>query len=259
MSLILEALRKSEAERRRGQTPDLLTDAIPVAPTARRTTPNWTALLPLAGAALIALLLVIWWLRPSAEPIANGNAANAASVDATVAAEEPAVSNAATAVQAPPPALSPPAMRSSTPAAMPDTPTPPASASVAQAVPASAATSSTRAPEPPVAEPAPPSPTPAQVASLDPAPTPGSANTPAFSSPDAPLKLSDLSPEDRAQLPALKVSMHMWSPETGSRFAIIDGARVNEGDRVGEAAVGAIQQDSIMLSWRGRQIRLPIR
>ena len=66
MSLSLEALRKSEAERRRGQTPDLLTDAIPVAPAARRAPPNWTVLLPVIGAALITLLLVVWCLRPAA-------------------------------------------------------------------------------------------------------------------------------------------------------------------------------------------------
>ena len=102
-------------------------------------------------------------------------------------------------------------------------------------------------------------PSPAQVASLEPPPAPASTNTPAFASPDAPVKLGDLSSEDRAQLPTLKVSMHMWSPDAGSRFAIIDGTRVNEGDRVGEATIEAIQQDSVMLSWHGRQIRLPIR
>ena len=89
MSLILEALRKSEAERRRGQTPDLLTDAIPVTPAARRRTPNWTVLLPVTGAALITLLLVLWWLRPAEEPAPDGNAANDASLDATAAAGNP--------------------------------------------------------------------------------------------------------------------------------------------------------------------------
>lgn len=257
MSLILEALRKSEAERRRGQTPDLLTDALPVALVARRRTPNWPVLLPVAGAALITLLLVLWWLRPSAERVPDGTAANDASLDAQTGNEPASTPLDAATVQAPPD-LPAPAIRSSAPSATPATLTPPAPAPVASATDPAA---TTQAPTPPPAEakPATALPTPAQVASLEPLPPPVSANTPAFASPDAPVKLSDLSAEDRAQLPTLKVSMHMWAPDAGSRFAIIDGARVNEGDRVGEAMVEAIQPDSVMLSWRGRQVRLPIR
>jgi hypothetical protein len=82
---------------------------------------------------------------------------------------------------------------------------------------------------------------------------------PSFTSPDAPLRLSDLSSDERQQLPALKVSMHMWAPDAADRFAIIDGARVNEGDRLGEATVESIQNDGVLLAWRGRRLRLPIR
>ena len=256
MSLILEALRKSEAERRRGQTPDLLTDAIPVAPAARRAPPNWTLLLPVIGAALITLLLVVWWLRPAAEPVSNRDAVREASTDDRAVDESAAPPNAATGQ--PQPSLSPPVIRSPAPASAPATPTPTAAApSVTMAPPPISPT--TREPTPVAAEPKPALPSPAQVASLEPPPAPASTNTPAFASPDAPVKLADLSSEDRAQLPTLKVSMHMWSPDAGSRFAIIDGTRVNEGDRVGEATIEAIQQDSVMLSWHGRQIRLPIR
>ena len=259
MSLILEALRKSEAERRRGQTPDLLTDAIPVAATARRAPPNWTVLLPVIDAALITLLLVMWWLRPAAEPVSNRDAVREASADDR-AVDEPAVlrpPNAAS-VQSQP-SLSPPVIRSPAPASAPTKSTPsPAAPSATIAAPPTTATREP-APAPVAAEPKPALPSPAQVASLEPPPAPASTNTPAFASPDAPVKLADLSSEDRAQLPTLKVSMHMWSPDAGSRFAIIDGTRVNEGDRVGEATIEAIQQDSVMLSWHGRQIRLPIR
>jgi hypothetical protein len=66
-----------------------------------------------------------------------------------------------------------------------------------------------------------------------------------------PLRLADLSSEERQQLPALKVSMHMWAPAAGDRFAIIDGTRVNEGDRLGDATVESIQNDGVMLAWRG--------
>lgn len=89
--------------------------------------------------------------------------------------------------------------------------------------------------------------------------TPAAESASPFASADVPLKLSDLSAEDRQQLPALKVSMHMWAPDAGNRFAIIDGTRVNEGDRIGDALIEGIQRDSVMLAWRGRHIRLPIR
>lgn len=82
---------------------------------------------------------------------------------------------------------------------------------------------------------------------------------PVFTSPDVPLRLADLPSDERQELPALKVSMHMWASDPANRFAIIDGARVNEGDRVGDAIVQAIQQDGVLLAWRGRSIRLPIR
>ena len=259
MSLILEALRKSEAERRRGQAPDLLSDAVPVAPAARRAPTNWTMLLPVIGAALITLLLVAWWLRPSAEPISKGNVANATAVDEPTAAVNETASTPPSntvAVQAQP-GPSAPVIRPSAPA--PALPTSPAPAPPAATATPPTATPQIRAPAPAPAEPKPALPTPAQIASLEPPPAPASASPPAFASPDAPVKLADLSAEDRAQLPALKVSMHMWAPDAGSRFAIIDGTRVNEGDRVGNATIEAIQQDSVMLSWNGRQIRLPIR
>ena len=41
MSLILEALRKSEAERRRGQAPDLYAELPPVARMQRQPVPVW--------------------------------------------------------------------------------------------------------------------------------------------------------------------------------------------------------------------------
>src|SRR5688572_8741865 len=59
MSLILEALRKSEAERRRSQAPDLLTEPAPVKRQSHATLPRWW---PWA-AAVAALLLVAWLAR----------------------------------------------------------------------------------------------------------------------------------------------------------------------------------------------------
>ena len=52
--------------------------------------------------------------------------------------------------------------------------------------------------------------------------------------------------------------MHMWGPTPAQRFAIIDGARVGQGDRVGDAVVEEIAADSVVLNWHGRRVALPI-
>lgn len=257
MSLILEALRKSEAERRRGQTPDLLSDATVVAPAARAAARNAGAMIAVAVAALLTLLLVAWWLRPTAvEPGETmAKSADPAPTGTSPASPAPAQSQAIM----PEPASPPPT--TTTAIARPSaTLTPPRSPPQSAPADREAETTPANTARMPVA--IEPETGPAPIASAVPAPPakpPAESAPPAFTSPDTPLRLSDLSTEERQQLPALKVSMHMWAAETANRFAIIDGARVNEGDRVGEATVAAIQQDGVLLAWRGRQIRLPIR
>lgn len=255
MSLILEALRRSEAERRRGQTPDLLSDTLPATPAASAVARNRGALVAVAAAALLTLLLVAWWLRPVVKPepaamtgqVAIAPGATEVVVPTTAAAGAEAARSAAAPTSVPAP-LAPPAART--------IPAPPAVAP-ASAPTSRAVTQADTPPEPVAMAPAPPAaaePAPVTVAEprVPAAPTP-------FTSPDLPLRLGDLSSEERRQLPALKVSMHMWAPATADRFAIIDGTRVHEGDRVGDAVVEAIQQDGVMLSWRERRIRLPLR
>ena len=61
MSLILEALRKSEAERRRGSAPDLLQADVVPSPAASRPMPWWVW----AALVLLALPLLAWWQRGS--------------------------------------------------------------------------------------------------------------------------------------------------------------------------------------------------
>ena len=58
MSLILEALRKSEAERRRDSTPDVALELPPPAPRASRSTPTW--LWPVLICTLALLALGVW-------------------------------------------------------------------------------------------------------------------------------------------------------------------------------------------------------
>lgn len=250
MSLILEALRRSEAERRRGQTPDLLSDIVPASRTARAAPRNWSVIAALAAAAAITLFTVLWWLRSPVRPHSS-----------TVVPTEPA--NAVAEVTSPAPSTRAPQSQPNLqpPAPVVLRPLKPPTRTASQKIPpvAAPALSPARGTAPATArdvESGPPSiSAPLAVASTAPATESASA----FASADVPLKLSDLSAEERQQLPALKVSMHMWAPDAGNRFAIIDGTRVNEGDRIGDALIEAIHQDSVVLSWRGRHIRLPIR
>jgi general secretion pathway protein B len=91
-----------------------------------------------------------------------------------------------------------------------------------------------------------------------PSPTPAQPASPANTIDDT-IALSDLSIGERKALPPLKLSMHLWNADSSRRFVIIDGNRLREGDRAGDAVVTAITEDGVILDWNGRRIRLSIR
>ena len=51
----------------------------------------------------------------------------------------------------------------------------------------------------------------------------------------------------------------MWNEDPSQRFVILDGDRLREGDRIGDAVVSAITRDGVVLDWNGRRLTLPIR
>lgn len=253
MSLILDALRKSEAERRRGQVPDLHAELPPRAPATAATSRSWVwwmvgslLVLLIAGAAAMR-----WW-QPGRVPAPITGApaevtpprpiAPAITSEPVTPAVRPLASPEGTAAARPapkvvqPPSAAPVAQVEAPPASEPQPVSRPALAAVAPPVAAM--------PAPVSAAPAP---------TVDPAPSP----SPPVSG--TTLRLADLSPAEREQLPALKISMHMWGPTPAQRFAIIDGTRVGQGDRVGEAVVEEIVADGVVLSWHGRRLALPLR
>ncbi|MDQ3288800.1 MAG: general secretion pathway protein GspB [Pseudomonadota bacterium] len=288
MSLILEALRKSEAERRRGQVPDLHASPASDVPTARNGPPAWMwMVLGLAGVLVVAAAI---WLGLGLQ---GGAADRDAPAPAVVDAVDPTRGNRQTDV-APAGPVRP--ARSTAPLARPEqTPEPPAQAPARNAE--STASSATErqlpasasppvlsvAPEPqtPPIEPAAVVPPPLAstsrrkspaVVADDPSRERGAAGTatptqPAAPAPAAvaaapasslpPMRLSDLPVSQRELLPPLRMSMHLWAPT--QRFAIIDGARVSEGDRVGDAVVEAITSDGVTLAWQGKRLHLPVR
>ena len=236
MSLILEALRKSEAERRRGQAPGLHVELPPAYASRAAVLPAW-AWWPLGGVLLFAAAWYVRGLLPQHPAVATP-----ASATTTAAAKPPAH------LPDPQPRFEP------APASPPEaTPAPSAAAQaeagMARKSPQLPPTPAPIAPDS-AAAPAAPAPAPATPAPASPAPS-----TPANSV----LRLSDLSAEERKSLPPLKLSMHMWNPDPARRFVILDGKRIGEGDRIGDAVVAAITTDGVELDWNGRRLQVPIR
>lgn len=187
MSLILDALRKSEAQRRRGELPAL---SLELPPAATRPSPSraWWIALPV-GIALAAL--AIWLIGPSVTPVPEPEAQVAQPPQPIDARPTEAI-----AAPAPPP----------------------------------------EAPQPPAGE-------------------PSTTNAPAG---PTTVALSDLTPTERRALPPLKLSMHLWSEDPARRFVILDGHRLSEGDRAGNAVVERIDPTGVILAADGRRIRLPL-
>lgn len=227
MSLILEALRKSEAERRRGLAPDVALELPPAPTTRQRTLAAW--LLP---ALMVALLLILagWWAKRSPSTAV----APAAVVDAT---DTPANQDA------PAPALSP--RTDPTPAAAAVT-IPPAPELQVRASPVQV----TAATSPPM-----PASAPSSVASNTIArPTPIQAAPAQPISPQAPTDSSTSS----AVLPPIKLSMHMWDDVPSRRFVIVNGQRMAEGESYGGITVLAIERAGVLVESNGAKARVPL-
>ena len=220
MSLILDALRKSEAERRRGQSPDLFA-ATPGAPAAAAPRPRVWPLL-LLGAMLLASAWMIWSADAApAPPVPTASGELSTDLDRTPALPAPVATTAI-------PARDVPAGRTANGLA----------GATARATP----------PDPPV----PPAPRTAPTGAALPAPP----EPVAAAEPDLP-PLAVLDASARAALPPLKLSMHVYADEPGRRFAIIDGERVAEGARLGAGVVARIRRDGVVLEVDGRQYLLP--
>ncbi len=269
MSLILEALRKSEAERRLGNAPDVLT-AMPVlrTPAPRQ---RWT--LWIAGICMpIAVLVLGWWwvhpiptTQPPMQPLVKQSTQAVPNVDAStaisIAGDAPQASTDSRKPQAPPTITLPMTSASPSVAPIPGTAVPTVVASslpqARESMPPHALVNGTTPVHPiaPVAiQPAPPTiaPTLATPAPVPAMPAPHTADEPAL------LSLGDLSADERNGLPALKVSMHVYADDPAHRFMIVDGQRVSEGARIADGVILVrIRRDGAELDVHGRRLLLP--
>ena len=255
MSLILDALRKSEAERRRGQSPDLFSTsniAVPASQPGMRWFPVAVFVL-----LLLASAWVIWDGR-SKRPLddvasvsdlaAVDPAASADGVedypDAVAAAPKRADGIATPAVAAspaPPPDISPTASASTVTASVPASRPAPGNGFATAPMRPTAAVAPAFTNPPFQALPAPP---------LE----PPAAEPPAE---EALPSLAVLDSITRGSLPPLKLSMHVWGQEPGKRFAIVDGQRVAEGSLLGNGVVEKIRRDGVVINVNGQRLLLP--
>lgn len=264
MSLILEALKKSERQRRLGESPSL---GSPVMAVRRRRN-----LLPVLVVAIAIGLAALWWMQRESPPPAS--AANA-TAPAQVAVEM------RTSPAAPAPSAAVPRTHPAAPA--PNKATIPAlavdgqdsqrekirsgelvaanaqanaaakikeSEPVSAADPAAIAAAMADATRPEVAQgpknPAmiAPSPAPLPVETKAAAGASAATETPATSS----LKLMwELPLATRRSLPEIKLSMHVFATEPAQRFVIINGERRAEGDDFDGLKLIEIRTDGVVL------------
>ncbi len=257
MSLILEALRKSEAERQIGRAPGLLT------PMAMTTTPNAGRRGWLVGGLVVLVAVAIalaWWLGRNGQSAAStSNEPTAGELAPSAVPTPAAVSNVA--VQSlPPPAadasVAPPAPRPLPAPGPADFPSDPDFESTEREslpvpAPASAAPPITAVPITAVPPPAVPTlavpaeavaPATAPIANAVPA---GPATTP----------LSALTEAERTGLPPLRLSMHVFNAEPSRRFVMIDGRRRAEGDALAaDVKLAEIRREGAVVDIRGRLV-----
>lgn len=274
MSLILEALRKSEAERRRGQAPGLFVEQMPTATRQTAKTPGWAWAL----VGLLALVLAAWGWREFGADRADATTTVDAAADAlptaTTETTRPAgsadLSSIASATT--PGGTLAPSMPSPPAPAADDPPAPPASMPRTGAPPVAAAPARAKTPETTEvtrtqADSAGPAsgdalaetdlPTPG---ASEPAAPPASAPSPVTAAaPDAERlpRLSELTGDERSNLPPLKLTMHVYAEEPAQRFVILDGRRLREGESAASGiGVEAIRRDGLVLSVNGRRVLL---
>ncbi len=249
MSYILDALKRAESERSRGQIPGL--HAQPMARVAldrEERAPVWKTLVFAVIAALVLGALAWWWLSadgpaPAAVPPQTAPLAASPSTPA-VPANSPALVNAPAPVVA---AVEP--VASAAPKPAPRRNPPPAIKSVATPLNAAA----------PARMGSVPAPAPRSQTAADPSAAARSTAAPAAaasasgSTPEPRvLAMSELPADVISSLPTLVVSGASYSDQPASRMVIINGALYREGDRLtSELTLQRIALRSAVLSFRG--------
>jgi len=267
MSLILDALKKSEAERKLGQAPGLLsTQNSPERAAHDPRRGLRIALISISALLIVTLLILAFWMgrqqsTDGKSPQANAPATQHASVPSQAGSGE---TNPSSPQQKPPvtdrtsgaaprkPASGIPRPTVSVSAAQPARRTPKERESMPVAAGSLPATSQ--------AEAQPPQPQ-AISSTTKPAPE-GESPIVETSKPELEQlpRVFDLSQAERAGLPPLQVSMYVYSEDRARRFVLIDGHRYGEGENIASGLSSEeIRSDGIVLDFQKRRFLLPRR
>jgi general secretion pathway protein B len=249
MSLILEALRKSEAERQVGRAPGLMTPMS--TPRRRSTAPLWL----FAAVLLLAAAGAGWWFGRPAAPVTTPMLQPVpAAVDEAV--PPPSIGDESAPRPAAPQGVGD-AIRP-VPDARPAAPAAPAPA-VLRRDPAPAAAPAPAAVPPPAAVvPPAPAPLPVPPAAIDHAATAApDAIAPAL---EALPGLHAIDADRRGRLPPLRMSLHMYADAVENRFVLIDGRRYGEGMVIEPGLeVAEIRRDGVVIAVDGQRVLLTSR
>ncbi|WP_058048878.1 general secretion pathway protein GspB [Janthinobacterium sp. Ant5-2-1] len=223
MSYILEALKKSQAERQLGELPSIHAPQVQLhdgaASGAARRTPVWLALGGVAVAVAVASALLLWQSWQAA---------------ATAPAVAPAV--LAQAVPAPMPAVVPPAV--------------PVPAPVAVAVPPAAIAAPVHHARP-VPEPKQESPVPAPAPAV-PVPAPAAAAE------ETVPGMRDLPEPIQRQIPPVAIGGYIYSKNPADRLLLIDKVLRHEGEELAPGLVlEKLQPKAAIFSFKGYRYRVP--
>ncbi len=246
MSLILEALKKSEAERRLGHAPGLMTPM----PATRRRPRSGAIAKVLLGVAVLAAGASAWWLARGAPDEGSMKIAP------EIPASNPQAASIPVAVVAAPSLALPTTVPQPVVAAPVDTmplPRDPEFDSVErESIPVAAKASPPAGPRV-----GPVSPPPVAIAAFPSVEAPVSAATLDDSVVDDLLRLDQLPASEREALPSLKLSMHVYTDSPATRFVLIDGRRYGEGENLAPSLqIVEIRRNGTVLNFNGRRFLL---
>jgi general secretion pathway protein B len=241
MSYILDALRKSEAERRQVETPVLSPGTVDVVEVPRRSIAAWAGI---AAVLVVAVGATLYWLYGT-----RGEPDRAGARSASVAAAPPAPVTSTAAAK--PPAPSRPETEARKPADAP---------------PELKRHPLATAPEPPVrdlagetrVEAAKPKRAPSSTASRDAGS--GQANVATATAPtrEQVVVLRSMPLDFQRALPELVVNIHIYARHEAERILYINNRQYHAGERVrADIVVEDIVEDGAVLSYRGQRFKLP--
>jgi len=229
MSFILDALKKSEAERQRQTGPTLL--EVRVSPPRRRY-PMWSLIVGVLLAVNVVVLLAFVLRRPAASiPVAAPSP-----VTATVPATAP--SAASTPHAAAPPISAPTAPTDTAVATAPIPPLAPPTAAALEPVPPLPDSTHNPADDDPAVS------ANSGAVKAQPAGSADYANLPSFT-------------EVGGNLPDLRLDLHVYTARASDRYALINMHKVREGETLPEGPrVLAITPEGVAMDYRGQEFML---